>query len=74
MRPLRIDCSEANWKVLLKRNLQDGIEADLDNWDYAADGVFCEILAMSHSKTLRYNARNKSRVFKKPLAAGLKVL
>ncbi len=74
MRPLRLDCSERNWKVLLKRNLQEGIEADLDNLDYAVDGVFCEILAMSHSMTLRYNSRNRSWVFKKPSAGPLKVL
>lgn len=47
MRPLKIDCAEANWKVLLKRNLQEGIEVDMDNSDYAVDGVLCEILAMS---------------------------
>jgi len=49
MRPLKIDCAEANRKVLLKRNLQEGIEVDLENLDYAVDGVLCEILAMSHS-------------------------
>jgi len=69
MKPLRIDCAEEDWKVLLKRNLQDGIEADLDNLDYNVDGVFCEIVAMAHSMTLRYSARTKSWLFKKPSAA-----
>lgn len=73
MRPLRIDCAEENWKVLLKRNLQEGIEVDLDNLDYNVDGVLCEVLAMAHSMTLRYSARSKSWLFKKP-AAGLRVL
>ena len=68
MKPLRIDCAEENWKVLLKRNLQDGIEVDLDNLDYGVDGVLCEILAMAHSMTLRYNSRTKSWLFKKPSA------
>lgn len=74
MRPLKIDCAEANWQVLLKRNLQERIEVDLENLDYASDGVLCEVLALSHSMTLRYNARNKTWVFKKPSAAALKVL
>lgn len=73
MRPLKIDCAEANRKVLLKRNLQEGIEVDLENLDYAVDGVLCEILAMSHSMTLPYNARNKAWLFKKP-SAPLRVL
>ena len=40
MRPLKMDCAQANWKVLVKQNLQEGIEVDLDNLDYAVDGVF----------------------------------
>ena len=68
MRPLSIDCADANWKVLLKRNLQSGIEVDLENLDYNVDGVLCEVLAMAHSMTLRYNARTKSWVFKKQSA------
>ena len=38
---------------------------DLGNLDYAVDGVFCEILAMAHAMTLRYNARSKAWLFKK---------
>jgi hypothetical protein len=73
MRPLKIDCAEANWKLLLKRNLQDGIEVDLGNLDCAPDGGFSEILSMSHSMTLRYNARSRTWVFKKP-SSPLRVL
>jgi hypothetical protein len=68
MKPIIIDCAEANWKVLLKRNLQEGVEVDLGNFDYDVDGVFCEILAMAHSMTLRYNSRTKSWLFKKQAA------
>ena len=32
---------------------QAPIEVDLENLDYSADGVLCEVLAMSHSMTLR---------------------
>jgi hypothetical protein len=68
MKPLKIDCAEAKWKTLLKRNLQEGVEVDLENLDYDADGVLCEVLAMSHSMTLRYNTRTKAWLFKKPSA------
>jgi hypothetical protein len=47
MRPLKIEGTEANWKVLLRRNFQEGIEVDLSNLDYNVDGQFCEILAMA---------------------------
>ena len=59
MKPLKIDCANENWKSLLKRNLQDGIEATLDNFDYTADGQFCELLAVSHSMNFRLDVRNK---------------
>lgn len=39
MKPLKIDCAEANWKTLLKQSM-----------------------------TLRYNARTKAWLFKKPSA------
>ena len=65
MRPLKIDCSGENWKTFLKRNLQDGIEVELLGFDYAADGHFCEILAISHSMTFRLDFKKKTGVFKK---------
>ena len=68
MRPLEIDCAEANWKLLLKRNLQEGIEVDLLNLNYNVDGQFCTILAIAHSMTLRYNSRTMAWLFKKPSA------
>ena len=65
MRPLKIDCSDANWKTLLKRNLQDGIEVELLGFDYAVEGQFCEILAISHSMSFRLNFKEKAGMFKK---------
>ena len=65
MKPLTINCAEEGWKALLKRNLQDGIEVTLDNFDYAIDGQFCEILAISHSMTLKLDVRNKAGLFRK---------
>ena len=65
MRPLKIDCSDASWKTFLKRNLQDGIEVELLGFDYATDGHFCEILAISHSMTFRLNFKKKTGLFKK---------
>jgi hypothetical protein len=65
MRPLKIDCADGNWKMFLKRNLQEGIEVDLLGLDYLVDGQFCEILAISHSMTLRLDVRNKVGSFRK---------
>jgi hypothetical protein len=66
MRPLKIDCAENNWKILLKRNLQEEIEVDLLNFDYSIDGLFFEMLAISHSMTLRLDAQNSVGKFRKP--------
>lgn len=65
MKPLIIDCADANWKPLLKRNLQDGIEVTLDSFDYTADGQFCELLAFTHAMIFRLNVRNKTGHFTK---------
>jgi hypothetical protein len=65
MRPLKINCAEKDWKTLLKRNLQDGIEVDLENFDYTSEGQFCEMLAISHSMGLRLDVRNKCGQFRK---------
>jgi hypothetical protein len=65
MKPLKIDCANENWKPLLKRNLQDGIEATLDKFDYTADGQLCELLAVSHSMNFRLDVRNKVGHFTK---------
>jgi hypothetical protein len=65
MKPLRIDCTDENWKSLLKRNLQHRIEATLDNFDYTTDGQFCELLALSHSMDVRLDVRNKAGRFTK---------
>ena len=68
MNPLTIDCSDKNWKSQLKRRLQDGIE--VDNFDYTADGPFCELLALSHSMSFRLAARNQAGRFRKQPPAG----
>jgi len=65
MRPLKIECANPNWRILLKKNLQEGIEADVSELDYAADWQFCEILAISHSMTLRLDTKNKIGKFRK---------
>jgi hypothetical protein len=52
--------------MLLKRNLQEGVEVDLLNVDYSVDGLFCEMLAISHSMTLRLDVRNRVGKFRKP--------
>ena len=70
MRPLTIDCSDENWKSLLKRNLQEGIEVTLGNFDYAVDGQFCELLALSHSMSFRLDVRNHAGRFRKRPQAG----
>jgi hypothetical protein len=36
MNPIVISCKASDWKNALKVNLQDGIEADLINFDYVA--------------------------------------
>ena len=70
MKPLTIDCSDKNWKSLLKRNLQEGIEVILGNFDYDVDGQFCELLALSHSMNFRLDVRNRvGRFIKRPAAA-----
>jgi hypothetical protein len=65
MKPLVIDCTKNDWKSLLKRNLQEGIEVTLENFDYTADGQHCELLALSHSMTFRLDAKNKAGAFRK---------
>jgi hypothetical protein len=41
MRPLNIECANPNWRILFKRNLQEGIEVDLLNLNYVADWHRC---------------------------------
>jgi hypothetical protein len=65
MKPIIINCCDHDWKILLKRNLQEGIEATLDNFDYTTDGEFCELLALAHSMTFRLDVKNKAGRFKK---------
>jgi hypothetical protein len=65
MRPLKIECANPNWKIALKKNLQEGIEVDLLDLDYLADWQFFEILALSHSMTLRLDTRQKIGKFRK---------
>jgi hypothetical protein len=65
MKPLKIDCAVKNWKALLKRNLQDGIEVTLDNFYYTENGQFCELLALSHSMHFRLDVRTKAGHFTK---------
>ena len=65
MRPLKIECANPNWKIILKTNLQEGIEVDLLELDYLADWQFCETVAISHSMTLRLDTRKKTGKFRK---------
>jgi hypothetical protein len=70
MKPITIDCLDKNWKPLLKRNLQEGIEVTLGNFDYDVDGQFCELLALSHTMNFRLDARNHDGRFRKRPPAG----
>ncbi len=65
MRPLKIECANPNWKILLKTNLQEGIEVDLLDLDYLTDWQFCETVAIAHSMTLRLDTRQKMGKFRK---------
>jgi hypothetical protein len=65
MKPLVINCAEKDWEILLKRNLQEGIPVKLDNFDYEADGQFCELLAVAHTMDLRLDTKNKAGLFRK---------
>jgi hypothetical protein len=69
MKPLKINCGDENWKSLLKRNLQDGIEVTLENFAYTTDGQFCELLALAHSMNFRLDARNSAGHFTKRASA-----
>jgi hypothetical protein len=70
MKPLTIDCLDKNWRSLLKRNLQEGIEVILGNFDYDVDGQFCELLALSHSMNFRLDLRNRVGRFRKTTPGG----
>ena len=75
MRPLKIDCSKKNWKALLKRNLQDGIEVNLLDLNYSMDAPFCEMLAMADSTSVRLDTRDRiAKLRKPPPAAPLQVI
>jgi hypothetical protein len=65
MNPIVISCKASDWKNALKVNLQDGIEADLTNFDYTVDGHFCELLAVAHSMRLKLDAKNNTGFFRK---------
>jgi hypothetical protein len=56
---------DKDWKMLLKKNLQDGDQVDLINFDYTLDGRFCEMLAVSHSMRFTIHPENKAGFFKK---------
>jgi hypothetical protein len=69
MKPLTINCADKDWKLLLKRNLQEGTEVILDNFYYTEEGQFCEMLALSHSMDFRLDVRSKTGHFtSRPLA------
>jgi hypothetical protein len=65
MRPLKIECANPNWKIALKKNLQEGIEVDLLDLDYLADWQFCDIVAFAHSMTMRLDTRQKTGKFRR---------
>jgi hypothetical protein len=64
MTPIIVSCKASDWKNVLKVNLQDGIEADLTNFDYTIDGHFCELLAVAHSMRFKLDAKNSTGFFR----------
>jgi hypothetical protein len=62
---VRLECTNPNWKKILERFLQDGVEVDLHDFDYTTDGQACERLAVACSMTLQLDARNRVATFKK---------
>ena len=64
MNSIIISCKASDWRNVLKVNLQDGIEADLTNFDYTVDGHFCELLAAAHSMRLRLDVKNSTGFFR----------
>jgi len=65
MSPIIISCKASDWKNVLKVNLQDGIEADLIDFDYTLDGHFCELLAAAHSMRFKLDAQNNTGSFRR---------
>jgi hypothetical protein len=63
MRPLKIECANPNWRIILKTILQEGIEVHLLGLDYLTDWQFCETVSISHSMTTRIDTRNKTGKF-----------
>jgi hypothetical protein len=64
MKPLEINLTELDWTTLLKRNIQEGIPVDLDNFDYKVDGQFCESVAIAHGMQLRLDSKHKLGLFR----------
>ncbi len=62
---VEIDCKEDHWKALLKEELQDGQEVTLSNFDYTANGTFCELLSVSHGVSFRIDYKNSIGFFRK---------
>ncbi len=69
MGQVRLDCANQNWKRILERFLQDGVEVDLHDFDYTTDGQACERLAVVYSMTMQLDARNRVATFKKKVPA-----
>ena len=70
MQPVKIDCANKDWKLLLKTNLQDGVEADLVNFYYTENGEFCEMIAFAHAMEFTLDARNSAGFFRRRIARG----
>lgn len=62
---VRLDCANPDWKRILEQSLRDGVEVDLQGFDYTADGQACEKLAASFLMTLQLDARRRVASFKK---------
>ena len=70
MNPVNINCASGEWKLLLRRNLQE--ELDLSNFDYTPMDVrFCELLAWSHEMVFSLDANRGTGHFRKNRPRGL---
>jgi hypothetical protein len=65
MRHVRINCAQDNWKNILKNAVEDGVEAELINFDYSANGRICELLVMTHALHFVFDPKAHAGFLKK---------
>jgi hypothetical protein len=63
-KPTVVNCSTLRWREALKSELQAGVEVDLINFDYTADGQIVEMLAISHSLNFSLKAAERRGAFR----------